>query len=81
VQRRLGVPYPETTEDEIIAEAKAEAATIAADLRTAGARVEDDREIVSLIAYLQRLGKLEARPKATAPLSAIEPKQGGSRVP
>jgi cytochrome c oxidase cbb3-type subunit I/II len=59
VQRQLGVPYPEWTDEEIAASADAQGREIAAELRTAGAYVAPDREIVALIAYLQKLGKSE----------------------
>ena len=54
--RRLGVPYPEGFEREAAAALDAEAARIASGLAAAGQKVEADREIVALIAYLQRLG-------------------------
>ncbi|HEY0943648.1 MAG TPA: cytochrome-c oxidase, cbb3-type subunit I [Opitutaceae bacterium] len=60
VQRTLGVPYPEWTEAEIDASVAAQAKTVADDLRASGAYVAPDKEIVALIAYLQKLGKYEA---------------------
>ena len=54
--RRLGVPYPEGYEQRAAADLKAQAERIAAGLKTAGQTAEPDREIVALIAYLQRLG-------------------------
>jgi cytochrome c oxidase cbb3-type subunit I/II len=59
VQRMLGVPYPEYTEAELASLVDEQAKAIADDLREAGAQVEQDREIVALIAYLQKLGKHE----------------------
>ncbi len=54
--QKLGVPYPEgydqKANDDLMAQAKA----IQARLKTAGIEVEADREIIALIAYLQRLG-------------------------
>ncbi len=67
VQRRLGVPYPERASADILAEMRTEADGIAADLGTAGAAVQADRDIVALIAYLQRLGKTAAH---QAPVTA-----------
>jgi cytochrome c oxidase cbb3-type subunit I/II len=58
VLKTLGVPY--TDEDVAQAEvlARAEAAAIVADLRQNGVQqVDEDREIVALIAYLQILGR------------------------
>jgi cytochrome c oxidase cbb3-type subunit I/II len=66
VQKRLGVPYKYGSDAEMLAEVKAEAEGIAADLKTAGAPVEADREIVAMIAYLQRLGKATSHPVAPA---------------
>lgn len=55
--RSLGVPYPAEYEkianDELVKQAE----EIAADLQNAGAPAEPDKEIIALIAYLQRLGK------------------------
>jgi cytochrome c oxidase cbb3-type subunit I/II len=56
VQRMLGVPYPNWTPEQIQARVDAQAKEIAADLKTAGAYVAPDKEIVALIAYLQQLG-------------------------
>ncbi len=64
VLRILGVPYPERSQDQLRAEALAEAKAIADDLAKSGAPVEPDSEIVALIAYLQHLGKSEPVPKA-----------------
>jgi cytochrome c oxidase cbb3-type subunit I/II len=58
-QRTLGVPYPEYKGDELTTLVNAQANAIAADLKAAGASVEPGREIVALIAYLQKLGKHE----------------------
>lgn len=61
--RKLGVPYPDGYEAQAVNDAKAQAAKIAANLATAGAKVSPDREIVALIAYLQRLGTdIKAKP-------------------
>jgi len=72
VQRRLGVPYPESSEGQILSEIKSEAEAIATDLSLAGAPVPADRDIVALIAYLQRLGKATAHP-VSATASAGDP--------
>lgn len=81
VQRRLGVPYPAQSAEEIIASARKEAEGIAADLATAGEAVAADRAIVPMIAYLQRLGRLTAQPVpvATAPQARVESNQSGER--
>jgi cytochrome c oxidase cbb3-type subunit I/II len=72
VQRKLGVPYPALNEQEIQMLVATQAAEIAADLRRAGAEVPPDREIVALIAYLQKLGKSENAAPADAPKTAAQ---------
>lgn len=54
--RTLGVPYPEGYEKQAMADMQAQAKKVAEGLSATGAKVEPDREIVALIAYLQRLG-------------------------
>jgi cytochrome c oxidase cbb3-type subunit I/II len=54
--RRLGVPYPDGYERQAEADLSAQAARIAARLQASGLEVAPDREIIALIAYLQRLG-------------------------
>jgi len=55
--RRVGVPYPDGFENgPAQKDLDAEAAKIVADLKQGAVTCEPDREIVALIAYLQRLG-------------------------
>ncbi len=54
--QRLGVPYPKDYDKQAVADMKAQAAGIAADLQNQNAPADPDKEIVALIAYLQRLG-------------------------
>ncbi len=54
--RRLGVPYPEGYERQAESDMGAQAAKIADGLTRSGFKTSADREIVALIAYLQRLG-------------------------
>lgn len=54
--RKLGVPYPEGYENQATADLEAQANGIAKNLKEAGIEVKSDKEIVALIAYLQRLG-------------------------
>ena len=56
VMKMLGVPYGDEDVERAESWAKEEAASIAAGLRAEGADVKEDREIIALIAYLQRLG-------------------------
>ena len=58
VLQLLGTPYPEGYDKKAVADMKQQAESIAADLRETGIEQErlEDKEIVALIAYLQRLG-------------------------
>jgi cytochrome c oxidase cbb3-type subunit I/II len=71
VQRQIGVPYPPMTEAEIQQACTTQSGAIAADLKNAGADVRPDREIIALIAYLQKLGQTElVAPAAAIPKTA-----------
>jgi cytochrome c oxidase cbb3-type subunit I/II len=63
VQRTLGVPYPNWTSEQIGQRVDEQAKSIAQDLR---ASVAPDKEVVAMIAYLQKLGKHEGMAPATA---------------
>ena len=55
--RKVGVPYPEGAEAGAQKDATAQAAKIAANLKSNGIKnAPADTEIIALIAYLQRLG-------------------------
>lgn len=54
--RKLGVPYPEGYENQCIADLQAQAALITNDLKANKIKVDSNKQIVALIAYLQRLG-------------------------
>ena len=54
--RKVGVDYPEGFEDVALDSLKRQAAGIVADLKMANIETTWDREIVALIAYLQKLG-------------------------
>ncbi|MCR9054858.1 MAG: cbb3-type cytochrome c oxidase subunit II, partial [bacterium] len=58
VLRTLGTPYEEGYEEEAIADAEKQAAEVAARLRKDGIEGDnlEQKEIIALIAYLQRLG-------------------------
>ncbi|MEP6917941.1 MAG: cytochrome-c oxidase, cbb3-type subunit I [Acidobacteriota bacterium] len=68
--RRLGVPYADGYERRAEADLKAQAEQIAGGLRSGGQSVTSDREIIALIAYLQRLGRDVGTPPAPAAASA-----------
>jgi len=55
--RIVGTPYTESDVAGVAASAQAQASEITARLKTQGIETESSREIVALIAYLQRLGK------------------------
>ncbi|NOX47023.1 MAG: cytochrome-c oxidase, cbb3-type subunit I [Chlorobi bacterium] len=52
----LGVPYPEGYDQKAVADLQKQAHGIAEGLRKSGIEVEDQKEIIAMIAYLQRLG-------------------------
>jgi cytochrome c oxidase cbb3-type subunit I/II len=54
--RTLGVPYPEGYEETALDDLKAQADDIVANLANDNIKVSGDREIIAIIAYLQRLG-------------------------
>ena len=54
--RTLGVPYPAGFEDIAIADLMKQANVIALDLQKSGIPIENNKQMIALIAYLQRLG-------------------------
>ncbi|MCX6352130.1 MAG: cytochrome-c oxidase, cbb3-type subunit I [Bacteroidetes bacterium] len=54
--RRLGVPYPFGFENEAVDDLQAQALKISDELKKDKITIPEDREIIALIAYLQRLG-------------------------
>src|SRR5690606_28118599 len=66
VMRKIGVPYAEGYEQQSKADLEKQAKEISANLKKDKLEIPADREIVALIAYLQRLGKdIKATPTAT----------------
>jgi cytochrome c oxidase cbb3-type subunit I/II len=66
-QRMLGVPYGPLSPQQIFDDVNAQAKGIAKNLREAGAYIAPEKEIIALIAYLQKLGQFETvTPAATA---------------
>lgn len=62
--QKLGVPYPEGYENLAAQDMEKQAKGIAESLQKDGIKTAADKEIVALIAYLQRLGKdIKAAPK------------------
>jgi cytochrome c oxidase cbb3-type subunit I/II len=74
--RRLGVPYPAGYEHQARTEMQAQATQVAERLKTAGMNTPADREVVALIAYLQRLGT-DAKVKPGAMQAALQPAHQG----
>jgi cytochrome c oxidase cbb3-type subunit I/II len=66
--RRVGVPYPEGYENgPAQKDLAAQQQKIVADLKQGSVNAEADKEIVALIAYLQRLGTdIKSAPATTA---------------
>ncbi len=57
VMRKLGVPYEKGFEDEANADLMKQAGRITENLRTDSIKVSPNKEVIALIAYIQRLGK------------------------
>jgi cytochrome c oxidase cbb3-type subunit I/II len=77
--RKTGVPYPEGYEATAQKELEAQAAKVVENLKQGTITAQPDREIIALIAYLQRLGTdIKAAPQA-APAAA--PKTAQLDVP
>jgi cytochrome c oxidase cbb3-type subunit I/II len=53
---KLGVPYPEGFDTKALDHLQKQANQIAQGLRDGGIDVEDQKEVIALIAYIQRLG-------------------------
>jgi len=73
--RKLGTPYTDEEVAGALEAARREGEAIASDLAAQGMSVAADSELVSLIAYLQGLGKTPAEPKPAA--AAPEPPATG----
>jgi cytochrome c oxidase cbb3-type subunit I/II len=71
--RRLGVPYPEGYEQQAQGDLRAQATRISDGLKAAGMDAPPDREVIALIAYLQRLGTdIKGKPPAIAAATSSE---------
>ena len=66
--RKVGVPYPESYENGAAQKAlEAQAATVVQNLKTGMVNTRTNREIIAVIAYLQRLGMdIKTAPMAAA---------------
>ncbi|OGX82522.1 cytochrome C oxidase Cbb3 [Hymenobacter coccineus] len=71
VLQKLGTPYPAGFDRLAVADAETQARGVAAALKTEDIDVKSDREIVALIAYLQRLGTdIKVKPAQVAATAA-----------
>ncbi len=65
--RRIGVPYPPGFENTALNDLNQQADKVVANLKTGQVKAPSDREIIAVIAYLQRLGTdIKLAPKTTA---------------
>jgi len=74
--RKVGVPYPEAYEQSALAELNQQAGTIVTNLKSGSIDTQADREIIAMIAYLQRLGtdiKSAQSPQSTQSDSSTSP--------
>ncbi len=70
VMQFLGVPYPQGYDLKANEDLMTQARAIADDLKTQGIQVEPGKEIIAMIAYLQRLGKdVHAAGQSTATIT------------
>jgi cytochrome c oxidase cbb3-type subunit I/II len=74
--RRLGVPYPEGYEQKAEADLRAQAARLADGMAKGGLPANADREIIALIAYLQRLGTDINTTSPATTAAAVQPGGG-----
>lgn len=58
VLRKLGVPYPPATAEEIQRKYLEQGRIITDDLAKSGVKIQPDKEIIAIIAYLQQLGRI-----------------------
>jgi cytochrome c oxidase cbb3-type subunit I/II len=66
--RKVGVPYPEGYESRALADLNAQASSVFTNLQSGMIKASADKEIIALIAYLQRLGTdIKALPATPAP--------------
>jgi cytochrome c oxidase cbb3-type subunit I/II len=78
--RKVGVPYPQGYELRAVAEAKVQAAQVVANLKQGSVTADPDKEIIALIAYLQRLGTdIKATPGPTETSSTNRVAQATTR--
>ena len=73
--RKVGVPYPAGYESVALAELQRQASTVVTNLQSGMVKAPADKEIIALIAYLQRLGTdIKAAPAPVPPAPPPAPK-------
>ncbi len=77
--RKVGVPYPDGYEQSAQKDLDAQAKKVAANLQSGMVKAEPDREIIALIAYLQRLGT-DIKNQAPAPKTAADASPAPSAI-
>ncbi len=72
--RKIGVPYPDGYESKALADLNKQAGQVVTDLQAGMVKADQDKEVIAVIAYLQRLGMdIKAAPAPAAP--AAPPKK------
>jgi len=76
--RKVGVPYPEGCESQAMQDAATQAAQVVMNLSIGAiTNAPADREIIALIAYLQRLGTdIKSAPQAQPPATPVQASAG-----
>ncbi len=77
--RKVGVTYPEGYESKALDELKLQASKVVTNLQVGSIKADSDKEIIALIAYLQRLGA-DIKAAASAPAPAPAPAQKTAQV-
>ena len=76
------MPYPAGYESLAIGELRAQAGKVVANLQTGMVKADPDKEIIAVIAYLQRLGSdIKAAPATPAPAAAPKTAQLNQSTP
>ncbi len=75
VLRKLGVPFPDRTVEQLRAEFLAQGEAIVSDLAKSGIEISPDKEVIALIAYIQQLGKAQSAPADAPPPAAPQAPQ------
>ena len=71
--RKVGVPYPEGYEQRALAELNAQAGAIVTNLKSGSIDAKADKEIIAMIAYLQRLGTDIKPPASSSTTTSTQP--------